>query len=70
MDKAKELVRNKLELSKQQERMAEEVSKVSISRIQFRLTDGSSVVNKFEPEQTLEDARTFITQVDFYLFET
>lgn len=41
--------------------MTEAANKSKVARIQFRLTDGSSVVNSFEPEQTLDDARMFIT---------
>ena len=34
----------------------------SIARIQFRLVDGSQIVNTFQPDQTLADAKTFIAE--------
>jgi len=61
VDKSKEAARTQLELAKQQERMAEAANRSKFARIQFKLTDGSSIVNQFEPEQKLDDARTFIT---------
>lgn len=60
VDKSKEAARAQQELVKQQERMAEAANRSKFARIQFRLTDGSSVVNQFEPEQKLDDAREFI----------
>lgn len=62
VDRAKEAARVKQELAKQQERQAEAARRGNSSRIQFRLVDGSQLVNTFEPEQTLADARAFITE--------
>lgn len=62
IDKVKEDARIKRELVKQQERMIEEANKGKVSRIQFRLTDGTSVIGQFDPEQKLEDARAFIVE--------
>ena len=62
-DRAKEALQAERELVRQRERMAEEANKGKIARVQFRLTDGGSVVNQFDPEQTLEDAKAFIANV-------
>lgn len=62
LDKTKEAARVQKELAKQQQQMIDAANKGKFARIQFRLTDGSSVVNQFEPEQTLEDARAFIAE--------
>lgn len=61
-EKAKEAARAKQELARQQERQAEAARRGNSARIQFRLVDGSQLVNTFEPEQTLADARAFITE--------
>jgi len=62
LEKSKEAARTQLELAKQQERLIEAAAKSTFARIQFRLTDGSSVVNQFDPNQTLDEARLFITE--------
>ncbi len=63
LEKSKEAAHTQLELAKQQERLIEAAAKSTFARIQFRLTDGSSVVNQFDPNQTLDEARLFITEV-------
>ena len=45
-----------------QERAAEAAQSSSAARLQFRFTDGSSVISQFAPEQTLMDARRFVEQ--------
>jgi hypothetical protein len=34
-----------------------------IARIQFRLLDGSSFVNQFDPNQKLEEVRQYVVNV-------
>lgn len=64
MDRLKSEKSAKAELTKHQERAAEEANKSKFARIQFRLVDGQSIVNQFDADQTLNDARTFLTNVN------
>lgn len=61
MNKSKEEAKAQLELAQQKERMAQAANREKFARIQFRLTDGSSIVNTFNPDQTFDAAKLFIT---------
>ena len=61
IDKAKEDMR--LELAKQQQQQNEAAVRSQIARIQFKLIDGSSIVNQFDPNDTLSQAKQFISDV-------
>lgn len=52
----------KLELQRQQEKQAEAARNSNVARLQFRFVDGSSVVNQFTPDQTLDEVRQFVAQ--------
>lgn len=62
MEKAEAERKAKLDLQKQQEKQAEAARNSNIARLQFRFVDGSSVVNQFTPDQTLEEVRQFVAQ--------
>jgi len=62
LEKAEAERKAKLELQKQQEKQAEAARNSNIARLQFRFVDGSSVVNQFTPDQTLDEVRQFVTQ--------
>lgn len=63
IDKAKEDMRAQLELAKQQQQQNEAAVRSQIARIQFKLIDGSSIVNQFDPNDTLSQAKQFISDV-------
>ena len=48
------------ELARQQQAQAESARLSQIARIQFRFVDGSSVNQQFDPNQTLDEARSFV----------
>jgi hypothetical protein len=48
------------ELARQQQAQADLARQSQIARIQFRFVDGSSVNQQFDPNQTLDDARSFV----------
>ena len=65
MNKSKEEAKVQLELAQQKERMAQAANREKFARIQFRLTDSSSIVNTFNPDQTFDAAKLFITNVRY-----
>lgn len=62
-EKAREVERARQEQQKLVEKQAEAARNSNSARLQFRFTDGSSVVNQFTPEQKLQEARDFVEQV-------
>lgn len=69
MEKAEAERKAKLELQKQQEKQAEAARNSNVARLQFRFVDGSSVVNQFTPDQTLDEVRQFVIQVNKILYK-
>lgn len=61
MIKIKENAAKQQELLKQQQETSEALARSHIARIQFRLINGSSIVKQFDSDQTLDDARKFIS---------
>lgn len=59
----------KIDQQKQQEKQAEAARNSNVARLQFRFVDGSSVVNQFTPDQTLDEVRQFVAQVYISIYE-
>jgi UBX domain-containing protein 1/4 len=62
IEKVKDEERKRLEAEQEAKRQVEAAKRSSNARIQFRLTDGSTLVEQFNPDQTLNDVVNILNE--------
>lgn len=61
IQKEKDEERRKVETEQEAKRQLEAAQRSSIARIQFRLTDGSTIIEQFNPDQTLNEVMNLLS---------